>query len=105
MLLVACPSEFGINLADEASGYQRTDRNVSEYNYDLILTANKQLSTDFSLTGVLGMNIRKELFASIYASTQGGLAVPDLYSLSNPESTVPIPVETDTEKGSVWFLW
>ena len=98
------PSEFGINLADEASGYQRTDRNVSEYNYDLILTANKQLSTDFSLTGVLGMNIRKELFASIYASTQGGLAVPDLYSLSNSVSTVPIPVETDTEKEVYGFF-
>jgi TonB-linked SusC/RagA family outer membrane protein len=92
------PSEFGINNADEGSGYQRYDLNVSEYNYDLILTANKQLSTDFSLSGTLGMNIRKNLFSRVYASTQGGLAVPDLYSLSNSVSTVPIPVETDTEK-------
>ena len=98
------PSEFGINLADEGSGYQRTDRNVSEYNYDLIVTANKQLSTDFSLTGVLGMNIRKELFKSIYASTQGGLAVPDLYSLNNSVSTLPIPIETDTEKEVYGFF-
>ena len=40
------PTEFGINLADEGSGYQRGTGNVSEYNYDLIMTANKQLSTD-----------------------------------------------------------
>lgn len=92
------PGEFGINLADEGSGYQRTDRTVSEYNYDLILTANKQLSTDFSITGVLGTNIRKEKFASIYASTQGGLAVPDLYSLNNSVGTLPIPIEFDTDK-------
>ena len=70
----------------------------------IYLTANKQLSTDFSLTGVLGMNIRKELFTSIYASTQGGLAVPDLYSLSNSVSTVPIPIETDTEKEVYGFF-
>jgi TonB-linked SusC/RagA family outer membrane protein len=92
------PTEFGINLLDEASGYQRTDLNVTEYNYDLILTANKQLSTDFSLTGVLGMNIRKNLFSKVFASTQGGLAVPDLYSLSNSVNTLPIPDEDDTEK-------
>jgi TonB-linked SusC/RagA family outer membrane protein len=92
------PAEFGINLADEGSGYQRTDRRVSEYNYDLILTANKQLSSSFSITGVLGTNIRKENFQSIYASTQGGLAVPDLYSLNNSVSTLPIPVEDDTKK-------
>lgn len=92
------PTEFGINLADEGSGYQRTDRNVSEYNYDLILTAHKQLSDDFSISGILGGNIRREVFSSIYASTQGGLIVPDLYALSNSRNTVPNPVEDDTQK-------
>src|SRR3990170_7007344 len=92
------PGEFGINNASEGSGYQRTDRNVSEFNYDLILTANKQLSESFNLTGILGTNIRKEKFASIYASTQGGLAVPDLYSLNNSVGTLPIPIEFDTDK-------
>lgn len=92
------PTEFGINLADEGSGYQRTDRSVSEANYDLILTAEKQLSDDLSLTAILGGNIRKELFSSVYASTQGGLIVPDLYSLSNSRSSVPYPIENETQK-------
>ncbi|HEX8041268.1 MAG TPA: SusC/RagA family TonB-linked outer membrane protein [Chryseosolibacter sp.] len=92
------PTEFGINLADEGSGYQRTNRDVTESNYDLILTANKQLNTDLSISGTLGGNIRRETFSSILASTQGGLVVPNLYSLSNSVSTVPNPIEDETEK-------
>ena len=92
------PTEFGINLADEESGYQRTNRDVSEYNYDLIFTAQKKLSTDLSLTGIIGGNLRKEFFSSVYASTQGGLIVPNLYSLSNSRSSVPYPVEQETQK-------
>lgn len=92
------PTEFGINLADEGSGYQRVDRDVSEHNYDLILTAKKDLGTDLSITALLGGNIRRELFSSVYASTQGGLVVPNLYSLSNSVSTVPNPIENETEK-------
>lgn len=92
------PTEFGINLADESSGYQRTNRDVSEYNYDLILTANKQLNADISLAGTLGGNIRRENFESIYSSTQGGLVIPDLYALSNSVSTVPNPIENASAK-------
>jgi TonB-linked SusC/RagA family outer membrane protein len=92
------PTEFGINKADEASGYQRTNRDVSEFNYDLIFTANKQLNTDLSLTALLGGNMRRENFSSIYASTQGGLVVPNLYALSNSASDVPSPVEDETHK-------
>ena len=92
------PTEFGINKADEGSGYQRTNREVSEYNYDLILTAHKKLSTDLSLTGILGGNIRRENFSSVVASTQGGLVVPNLYSLNNSRGEVPAPVEDETAK-------
>lgn len=92
------PTEFGINLANEGSGYQRTNRQVSEYNYDLIFTVNKKLTTDLNLSATLGGNIRQESFASIFASTQGGLNVPDVYSLSNSKSNVPTPIEQDTKK-------
>lgn len=92
------PAEFGINNLDEGSGYERQDRNVSEYNYDLIVTANKDLSPDFSLLAILGTNIRKNSFQSIRASTQGGLANPDLYAISNSVGTVPFPVEADQKK-------
>ena len=92
------PTEFGINLASEESGYQRTNRNVKQYNYDLILTANKELTPDISLSGILGTNIRKEFFNSVYSSTQGGLVVPELYALSNSKDNLPLPEEVDTKK-------
>lgn len=92
------PTEFGINLADEGSGYQRTNREVSEYNYDLILTGTKQLTTDISLSATLGGNIRRENFQSIYASTQGGLVIPDLYALNNSANPVPFPIENSSAK-------
>ncbi|MEO5603384.1 MAG: SusC/RagA family TonB-linked outer membrane protein [Cyclobacteriaceae bacterium] len=92
------PTEFGINLADEGSGYQRTNRNVSEYNYDLILTFNKQITTDLSFTGLLGGNIRKERFSSIYASTQGGLVIPNLYAINNSVGPLPLPIEAEMRK-------
>lgn len=92
------PAEFGLNNLDEGSGYERSDRNVSEYNYDLMLTANKDLSPDLSLLAILGTNIRKNNFKSIRASTQGGLANPDLYAISNSVGTVPFPIEADQTK-------
>lgn len=92
------PTEFGINKADEGSGYQRVDRDVSEYNYDLILTADKALTTDLSLSATLGGNLRRENFSSVYSSTQGGLIIPNLYSLSNSVSTVPNPIEDESTK-------
>jgi TonB-linked SusC/RagA family outer membrane protein len=91
-------TEFGINKLDEASGYQRSDRNVADYNYDFIVTANKDLSPDFSFLAILGTSIRKSSFREVIASTQGGLVVPDLYALSNSKAELPLPVERDQKK-------
>ncbi|MGC1240051.1 MAG: SusC/RagA family TonB-linked outer membrane protein [Chryseosolibacter sp.] len=92
------PAPFGINRLDEASGYQREDRRVAEYNYDAMLTATKDLSTDLSLVAVLGTNIRRQTFNRILASTNGGLAVPNLYSINNSLLALPLPVEQATQK-------
>ncbi|MCB0496318.1 MAG: SusC/RagA family TonB-linked outer membrane protein [Cyclobacteriaceae bacterium] len=91
-------SEFGINKLDEQSGYQREDRAVSEINYDLFMTANKNLSPDLNLYAMLGFNIRQNSFESVLASTNGGLAIPRLYTLSNSLQENPFPVETLREK-------
>lgn len=87
---------FGVNLADETSGYQRTNIESAEYNYNAMLSVNRQLSDDISLSGLLGFNLRKENYDYSQASTSGGLAVPGLYSLSNSVNTNPFPFE---------FLW
>mgnify|MGYP002713107729 CR=1 FL=1 len=91
-------SEFGINKLDEQSGYQREDRFVSETNYDLFMNANKNLSPDLSLYAMLGFNIRQNKFESVLGSSNGGLAIPDLYTLSNSKLENPFPTEELSEK-------
>jgi len=92
------PADFGINRLTEGSGYQRYNRNYAEYNYDLLLNFKKDLSKDFSLSGVFGGTVNRIKTNTILASTQGGLVVPDLYSLENSISAVR-PIETETTRG------
>ncbi|TDI70431.1 MAG: SusC/RagA family TonB-linked outer membrane protein, partial [Bacteroidetes bacterium] len=83
---------------DETSGYQRQDIFLYERNYDLMLTANKDLTPDLSLYALLGFNLRQESFESVQGATAGGLAVPGLYKLSNSFGSPPLAIEKDTEK-------
>ena len=87
------PTEFGVNAVEESSGYQREEIENSEWNYNAMLNANKEINEDFSLSGLLGFNMRKERYDFTRASTSGGLAVPGLYSLSNSVSANPFPFE------------
>ncbi|WP_217192943.1 SusC/RagA family TonB-linked outer membrane protein [Bernardetia litoralis] len=91
-------TSFGVNLADESSGYQRTNIEQAEYNYNAILSVNKMLSDDFSLAGLVGFNLRKERYQYSQQSTSGGIAVPELYSLSNSVNSNPFPYEYLYEK-------
>ncbi|WP_242923765.1 SusC/RagA family TonB-linked outer membrane protein [Pontibacter liquoris] len=77
------------------SEYSRFNRNFSEYNYDLMANFNKDLSELFNLKATIGTNIRKTHTQSIFAVTNGGLVVPDLYSLSNSLNPLNAPYETD----------
>lgn len=86
----------GSSRSDQSSGYQRENRRVTENNYDLILTANKDISSDFSFVGVLGTNVRRNRFERILAATNGGLVVPGLYSLNNSALGLPLPIEAST---------
>jgi len=90
---------FGINLLDETSGYARYNGNFSEQNYDFLLNFKKNFGEDFNLSGVAGGTIRRNSFNSIYTSTQGGLIIPGIYSLSNSKSTSPFPYERATKSG------
>lgn len=92
------PAEFGLNSVDEPSGYQRTNIESTEYNYNGILSINKSLSDDFTLAGLLGFNLRKERYLNSAQSTSGGIAVADLYSLSNSVNANPFPSEYLWEK-------
>lgn len=74
--------------------YQRYDRVFNETNYDLMANVNKDLTSDLNLKGLLGTNIRRTLATSIFATTSGGLIVPELYSISNSKGIAPAPSES-----------
>ena len=92
-------AEFGINRQDETSGYQRYNRNYTEQNYDFILTFKKNISKDFTFNGLVGGIMNRIGITSILASTQGGLIVPGIFSLTNSVAAVPFPLETEVATG------
>ena len=79
------------------SSYQRYNRNYRELNYDLMATIPQRNITDaLKFDALVGTNIRKTDISSIRASTNGGLVVPGLYSLSNTLNTLAPPAEAYT---------
>lgn len=76
-----------------SSFYARFDQQYTEMNYDLLLNFNKKISDSFSFTGLLGSNLRRTRLQSIKAATNGGLVIPDLYSLSNSVNPLQPPLE------------
>jgi TonB-linked SusC/RagA family outer membrane protein len=77
------------------SNYTRFNRSYRETNYDLLFNVNKDFSDDVSFRALLGGNIRRQHTSSIRATTNGGLIIPKLYSLSNSVNTPNAPVEFD----------
>ena len=76
------------------ASYSRTDRSYSENNYDLLATVDKQLTKNFKLNALAGINLRRNNLRSISQSTSGGLIVPGLYSIANSKGTIPAPIES-----------
>ncbi len=94
---------FGASGKDVSSGYSRQDITRTETNWDLLLNYKFDLTDEINLSGVVGGTIRRNYYNSIYASTEGGLVVPGLYSIANSASTPLAPSEnvwtTQTNSG------
>jgi TonB-linked SusC/RagA family outer membrane protein len=78
--------------------YSRFDRSYRETNFDLIANFDKDISTDLNFKGLIGTNIRKQHTQSISAQTNGGLAIPGIYSLANSANLINAPVEFDGKR-------
>jgi len=72
------------------SGYSRLNKNFGETNFDLMANFKKDLNENFNISGLIGSNIRRSSDASVWSSTNGGLVVPELYSISNSVNA-PLP--------------
>lgn len=82
---------FGASGQNVASGYAKNVRASSETNFDLIGNYKYQISDKLGVQGVVGGNLRRNTADNNYASTEGGLIVPGLYSLSNSKlPTLPV---------------
>ncbi len=79
------------------SGYRRYNYGRSENNYDLMANISKSF-TNFSITGLLGGNLRQEHQTSIDASTNGGLIIPGIYALFNSKNPIVAPAEFDGKR-------
>jgi len=84
---------WGISRLDAPSGYSRYNYNFRETNFDLMANFTKNLTKDISLTAIAGLNVRRTNVNTLYASTNGGLVVPELYAISNSINPVNAPVE------------
>ncbi|MCF8247361.1 MAG: SusC/RagA family TonB-linked outer membrane protein [Saprospiraceae bacterium] len=82
----------------DVSEYQRFNRNYQEVNYDLMgQFKDINLADGLRFNALIGTNIRKQSVASIRAKTNGGLSLPNLYSLTNSKNPIEAPVETQTD--------
>ncbi len=79
------------------SGYSRYTLGFMETNFDAMLKFNKNLTSDLNLSAFVGMNVRRSVLDRVFKSTNGGLAVPEVYSLSNSVSPM-LPPEESLEK-------
>ncbi len=91
--------EFGVGRPDVTSGYSRFSRYFLEKNFDVLAKFNKNLTEDFNLSALLGTNIRRSRVDQVFASTNGGLIVPGLFSLGNSAASMLAPEERFTEIG------
>lgn len=102
------PTEFGIGTSgldgsigrsDQGSGYMRRDITSGEYNFDLMANINSDLTDFLNLKATVGTNIRRSNYNRIITATNGGLSIPDIYSLQNSVNALPYPKELDSRIG------
>ncbi|MDR8389758.1 TonB-dependent receptor [Aliifodinibius sp. S!AR15-10] len=79
--------------------YTQRKQNFTEFNYDLLANYDTQLSETIGVSGVVGMNIRRNHTQAITGTTNGGLVVPDQFSLDNSSNGILFPEETDEQLG------
>ncbi len=73
---------------DQKSGDYREDkRTLFENNTDILLSLNKNITPDFSISGLVGANLRTYLFNSSYTTTDY-LIVPNVYNFGNSKNPV-----------------
>ena len=82
----------------DLSKYSKDIYTVNENNFDLILRANKQFGSKFSLDAFVGGNRLDRKNRRNYNSTQGGLGTPGFYNLSNSIGNLAVVDNTERKR-------
>jgi TonB-linked SusC/RagA family outer membrane protein len=77
------------------SSYRRFNRSYREHNFDLLANIDKNITDDLNFKALVGTNLRRQNTKFVRASTNGGLIVSKVYSLSNSLNTPNAPTEYD----------
>jgi TonB-linked SusC/RagA family outer membrane protein len=83
----------------DISRYSRYDRKFTETNNDVMLNFKKNFSKKFNVRGIVGMNFMRSYTYILSASTNGGLTIPGLYTLSNSKNDPLAPGEYEAKQG------
>ncbi len=86
---------FGAAGNDTESGYARQDITKTETNYDLIGNYKFDITDNINVSGILGGTVRRNYYNSLYATTEGGLVIRNIYSLGNGAAPGLAPSETE----------
>ncbi|GGP05799.1 SusC/RagA family TonB-linked outer membrane protein [Cloacibacterium rupense] len=86
---------FGQSGKSVPSGYARQNINMTETNYDLYTNYKFDITSSINASGIVGGNVRRNYYNSIYNSTEGGLVVPGIYSLGNSAQATLAPAENE----------
>ncbi|HFK5584539.1 TPA: SusC/RagA family TonB-linked outer membrane protein [Elizabethkingia anophelis] len=84
---------FGASGKNVTSGFSRQNLITSETNYDVFLNYKFDITDKINVSGIVGGNVRRNYYNSIYASTEGGLETPGIYALSNSKLPIIPPDE------------
>ena len=85
---------FGAAGNDSSSGYGRQDITKTETNYDLIGNYKFDITDNINVSGIVGGTVRRNTYNSLYATTEGGLVIRNIYSLANGAAPGLAPAET-----------
>ncbi len=87
------PQAFGASGLNVTSGYSRQDVRNTETNFDVFANYKFDITSDLNVSGIFGGNVRRNLINNVYASTEGGLAAPGLFAISNSAGPILSPDE------------
>lgn len=87
------PQAFGASGNNVTSGYSRYNVRNTEMNFDLFVDYKFNITKDLNVSGIVGGNVRRNVIDNVYASTEGGLATPGLFAISNSVNPIIPPDE------------